>query len=267
MTVQHFKPLAGFILAGAIAACSSDVTGANLHPVKVSFTSNVSSAVAASSSALKSDLAVGPAGDLVLTKVQLVLDKVELNQTESTSCVAEIEASDDAAGDHGEAGTECEDVSRDPVLVDIPLDATLATAINVPLPAGTYSKLEAKLEPARDAATAFNAANPALAGKSVRVAGTFKGTPFVFTSAVRSGLEMKFDPPLVIDATTTNATVSIDVAKWFLDSSGAAIDPSTATAGSTALSTVEENIRRSFHAFEDDHESGIDDHGGHEGND
>ena len=267
MTVQHLRPMATFILASAFAACSSDVTGANLHAVKVSFTSNVSTAAASSSSALKSDLAVGPGGDLVLTKVQVVLDKIELNESETSSCVAEIEASDDDSGEHGEAGMECEDVSRDPVLVDIPLDATLATALNVPLAAGTYSKLEAKIEPARDGATAFNAANPALLGKSVRVEGTFRGTPFVFTSSVRSGLEMTFDPPLVIDATTTNATVSIDVAKWFLDSAGAAIDPSTATAGSNALSRIEDNIRRSFHAFEDDDESGTDDHGGHEGHD
>jgi len=88
----------------------------------------------------------------------------------------------------------------------------------------------------------------------------------VFTSAVRSGLEMEFNPPLVIDATTTNATVSIDVAKWFLDSSGAVIDPGSATAGSDALSRIEDNIRRSFHAFEDDNESGEDHHEGHNGN-
>jgi len=68
MTVQHLRPLAAFILASAIAACSSDVTGANPKPVKLSFTSNVSTAAASTSSALKSDLAVGPAGDLVLVK-------------------------------------------------------------------------------------------------------------------------------------------------------------------------------------------------------
>ena len=128
MTAQHLKPLAAFILASAIAACSSDVTGANLRPVKLSFTSNVSTVPASSNSALKSDLAVGPAGDLVLTKIQVVLDKIELNESETTSCIAEIEASDDDSGEHGEAGMECEDVSRNPVLVDIPLDATLATA-------------------------------------------------------------------------------------------------------------------------------------------
>jgi hypothetical protein len=74
---------------------------------------------------------------------------------------------------------------------------------------------------------------------------------------------MSFNPPLVIDATTTNATVSIDVSKWFLDSSNNVIDPNSATPGSAALQQIEDNIRRSFHAFEDDAESGIDDHSGH----
>ena len=257
MTVRFLrtmKPLAGIFVIGAFAACSGDVTSANLHPMKVSFMSNVSGTTASAGS----NVAVDPAGDLVLTKVQVVMDKVELNEGESTSCVSEIESGGD---DHGETGMECEDVSRNPVLVDIPVDATLKTVLNVPVPAGTYSKLEAKLEPARDDATAFNAANTNFVGKSVRVEGTYKGTPFVFTSAVRAGLEMSFNPPLVVDATSTNATVSIDLTKWFLDSAGNAIDPTTATSGSDALRTIEDNIKRSFHAFEDDNESGRDDHG------
>jgi hypothetical protein len=258
MTVRllnAIKPLAAIFVIGSIAACSSDTTSANLQPVKVSFASN-----RAGASPTASNVAVDPAGDLVLTKVQVVLDKVELNESESTSCVAEIESGDD---DHGEMGIECEDVSRNPVLVDIPVDATLKTVLNVPVPAGTYSKLEAKLEPARDDATAFNAANPNFAGKSVRVEGTYKGTPFVFTSPVRAGLEMSFSPPFVVDATATNATISIDLTQWFLDRSGAAIDPSTATPGTDALQTIEDNIKRSFHAFEDDDESGRDDDGDH----
>jgi len=84
--------------------------------------------------------------------------------------------------------------------------------LNVPLADGTYEKLEAKLEPARSDATTFNTANPNLVGKSVRIEGTYKGAAFVFTSSVRRSLEMSFNPPLVIDATTKNATVSFDAA-------------------------------------------------------
>ena len=84
---------------------------------------------------------------------------------------------------------------------------------------------------------------------------------------VRANLEMEFDPPLVIDATTRNTTVAIDVRKWFLNSSNAVIDPTTATPGTTNLALIENSIRRSFHAFEDNEERGEDHHEGHDGND
>jgi hypothetical protein len=193
-----------------------------------------------------------------------VLGKLELDRQGDADCVGEIESSDD---DRGEHGAECEDVSRDPIFVDVPVDGTLHPELNVPLAAGTYSQLEAKLEPARDRFTEFNAAHPDLVGNSIRVEGTFKGTPFVFTAPIRAKLEMEFDPPLVIDETTKNATISLDVSRWFLDSSGNAIDPTTATADSDALLQIENNIRRSFHAFEDDGERGEDNHEGHNGND
>jgi hypothetical protein len=256
----HLKPVLGFFAVAAISGCSSDLTGGNTHPVQLSFTTHVVEA----SNVLASDQAVDPAGDLVLQKVQLVFGKLELDRTGSADCVAEAEAADD---DHEQMGQECEDVSRTPFIVDVPVDATLHPLINVPLAAGTYSELEAKLEPARDRFTDFNAAHPDLVGKSVRVEGTFKGAPFVFSAPVRAEVEMEFDPPLVIDETTKNATVSLDVSKWFLDASGNVIDPASATPDSEALQQIERNIRQSFHAFEDDSERGEDHHEGHDGND
>jgi hypothetical protein len=258
----RLRPILGSFAVAAVAGCSSDLTGGNNHPVQLSFTTHVAAAPGAN--ILASDQAVDPAGDLVLQKVQLVFGKLELDRSGSADCVAEAEAADD---DHEHMGEECEDVSRAPFLVDVPVDATLHPLLNVPLAAGTYSKLEAKLEPARDRFTDFNAAHPDLVGKSVRVEGTFKGTPFVFSAPVRAEVEMGFDPPLVIDETTRNATVSLDVSKWFLDSAGNVIDPSTATPDSENLARIESNIRQSFHAFEDDSERGEDHHEGHDGND
>lgn len=246
----------------ALAACGSDTTGINTKQVAVSFTTNAGTGAAASALRMSPDITVGANNELVLTKIQVVLGKIEMNENDATSCVAEIE---DAGDDHAHVGGECEDVARDPILVDIPVDDAVHTVINVPLPEGTYSKLEAKLEPARAEATAFNTANPNLVGKSIRVEGTYKGTAFVFTSAARTGLEMEFSPPLVIDATSTNATISLDVRKWFLDSNNAVIDPTTATPGSSALQKIEDNVHRSFHAFEDDDRSGVDDNSEHHG--
>lgn len=263
---QYTKPLAGIAAVTMLSACSSDLTGGNTHMVQLSFTTNATIGAAANRvsgiapSGISADLVVGQNDELVIQKVQLVFGKIELDRTGDADCVAEDESGDD----HPDDGEECEEVIRNPLLVDVPLDDALHPVINVPLPAGTFRELEARLRPARESATAFNAANPNLVGKSVRVEGTFKGTPFVFTSSVNSKLEMEFDPPLVIDETTKNATVAIDVRKWFLNSSNAVIDPTTGNEGSSQ-SQIENNIRRSFHAFEDDDERGEDHHEGHHG--
>ncbi len=276
--LQYAKPLAGIAALGCLAACSGDLTGGARHPVKLSFTTN-STVGTSAASRVAADLVVGSANELVLQKVQLVLRKIELDRAGTTDCVGEIEDERDDdnrnGGDNSGPGSnnsgrdddDCEEVFRDPILIDVPVDDALHPVITVPLPAGTFSELEAKLGPARVSDATFNAANPDLVGKSVRVVGTFNGTPFVFTSRVRAKLELDFDPPLVIDETTKNATVSLDVRKFFLKPSGAVIDPSTATPGSSNLLQIENNIRRSFHAFEDDEERGEDNHRGHNGND
>ena len=266
--IQLTKPLAGLAAVTILASCSSDLTGSNRHNVQLSFTTKTTVANSAANG-IAADLVVGDNDELVLQKVQLVFGKLELDRSGTADCVGEIDDDNDEHGDddHGNINDDCEEVELDPLLVDVPVDDALHPVINVPLPEGTFEELEAKLEPARDRFTAFNAANPNLVGKSVRVEGTFKGTPFVFTSSVRANLEMDFDPALVIDATTKNATVAIDVRKWFVMSDGSVIDPTTATPGSLNLLQIENNIRRSFHAFEDDDERGEDHHEGHNGND
>ena len=264
---KQIRPLAGIAALTVLASCSSDLTGSNRHNVQLSVTTR--STAASSANRIAADLLVGPNDELVLQKVQLVFGKLELDRSGASDCVGEIEDENDDRGsdDHDSMNGECEEVELDPLLVDVPVDDALHPVINVPLPEGTFAELEAKLRPAAEKFTAFNTAHPDLVGKSVRVEGTFKGTAFVFTSAVRSKLEMDFDPPLVIDETTKNATVAIDVRQWFLSAGGAVIDPSTATPGSASMLQIENNIRRSFHAFEDDDERGEDHYEGHHGND
>jgi hypothetical protein len=264
---QHIRPIAGIAALTVLASCSSDSTGSNRHNVQLSVTTRNTAVISANR--IAADLVVGPNDELVLQKVQLVFGKLELDRSGAADCVGEIDDENDDRGgdDHEGMNGECEEVELDPLLVDVPVDDALHPVINVPLPEGTFAELEAKLRPAAERFTSFNAANPNLAGKSVRVEGTFKGTAFVFTTAVRSRLEMEFDPPLVIDETTKNATIAIDVRKWFQNPDGSVIDPSTATPGSASLLQIENNIRRSFHAFEDDDERGEDHHEGHHGND
>lgn len=273
------KALAGVAVVSLIAACSSDLTGSNRHLVQLSFTTNATAGPAGN--LVAGDLAVGAADELVLQSVQLVFRKIELDRAGTAECIDDEGGDDDddnrgpghGDDDDGDRGRrhgddhDCEEVLRDPTLVNVPVDGTLQPIIEIPLTDGTFSELEAKLAPAKASETAFNTANPDLVGKSVRVVGLFNGEPFVFTSRVRAKLEMEFDPPLVINDATRNATVSIDVREWFLNSSGGVIDPRVSGEGTNNLRRIENNIRRSFRAFEDNDRHGDDDHGRHHGDD
>jgi hypothetical protein len=220
----------------------------------------------ASANAESSTPAVVPA----ISKIQLVLTKMELGRTDDVACVDDDDDDDIASssstppvGSH-----DCEHVTRDPVLVEMPVDGTLKTQLSVPLAAGTYRKIEAKLEPVSDkksAGAAFLAAHPDFAGISLRVDGTFNGAPFTYKTGLRAAIHMKFNPPLVIDATTKNATISVDVSKWFVGPSGEVIDPGKAVPGTSGARNVEKNIRSSFHAFEDNGKHGRDEGEGHKG--
>ena len=261
--LQYSKPLVGLAIVSVVAACSSDLTGGKRHPVQLSFTTNTT--VAAAGNRLAADVVVGASSELTISKVQFVVSRIELDRAGATACIPEVEDANDD-NPHPEGG-ECEDVARDPLLVDMKLDGTLQQVMIAPLPAGTYRQLEAKIAPAADRFTAFNTTNAAIAGNSVRVEGLYNGKSFTFMAPVRSHIEMEFDPALVVDETTKNATISLDVSKWFLDSSGQVIDPATVQPGNANFQQIVNNIRRSFHAFEDDSERGEDHHEGHHGND
>jgi len=244
----------------SLAACgtSGDVTATARQPVSLSFTTRAAATASASVSSpvSRADLVVVGNSELVISRVQLVLNRIELTRTDAVSCVSDDSSAADDASDAAEsAGEGCEDVSRVPVVLDLPVDAAVHTALDVPLTAGSYTRLEARLEP--DAAA--GATHPELAGASVRVTGTFNGSAFTFTTALRRKIEMEFNPPLVIDDATRNATVNIDVSSWFKSAGGEIIDPASANAGGDNEATVAANIRASFHAFEDDDKGGDED--------
>jgi len=156
-----------------------------------------------------------------------------------------------------EAGTCCSELALDPHLVDLPpspgsprkvLDATVRAA--------TYTRLHAELH----AAGSLTAYRDWPAGVSVRVVGVYTDPggvthDFTFTSGVDAPIDVALSRPVRVDARTRNLTIAVDVARWFRDAAGAAIDP-TSGANAAAISA---NIQRSFAAFQDDDEDGIDD--------
>ena len=244
----------GLISLASLAACADSTGTAGSGPMSLSF----STVPAASASASVASLAVtaAPASPIVITRAQLVLSKSEL---------ARIGASCTSTTTTTTSETECPELKLGPMLVDLPLDASAKGVLAVTLPAGSYQQFEAKIDavmnetegdPALSAA--FLAANPQFRGVSVRVEGTYNGQPFVYTSAAEGELELTFNPPLVVDGSAGNLTVHVDLSSWFRNTDGTTIDPRTATAGTAARETVDNNIKRSFDVFEDDDRDGRD---------
>lgn len=251
---------------GTSACSSADLVGNNAQTVSLSFAADANggfaSAVDANGAVVSSAAPTSPVP--IVTKVQLVLTKMELGRTDDVECVGESDDDNVASSSSTppvDKGHSCEYVSRDPVLIDMPVDGTLRTQLSVPLAPGSYRKLEAKLEPANarhEPGAAFLHAHPDFAGVSIRVEGTHNGVPFAFKSSMKAVLHMRFKPPLVIDATTKNATVAVDVSKWFVSIHGEVLDPSKAATGTPARKIIENNIRASFRAFKDDNKRGKD---------
>jgi hypothetical protein len=239
----------GALVALAAACGASNTTSPNAKTVSLSFSSkNLASGAAANR---VSFLTLGSGNDtLVITKAQVVLSKIELATADTATC-----ASDSNGG-------SCEEIKADPALVDIPVDQSMVTPLVSAIPAGTYTKFEAKVNAVQasdPAGGTFLTSHPDFAGVSVRVEGTFNGTPFVYTGSAGAELELEFTPPLVVDSTGMNITVNVDISRWFVSGGGALVDPTTANAGGPNASMVDNNIHHSFEAFEDDNKDGHND--------
>lgn len=235
----------------ALAACSGDSTGTGGNEsTSLSFTTANPASAQVNASRLASDITITAGNDvLVLSRVQLVLEEVEL------------ETSDDGSCDNSGPGNDpnCAELDLGPVLVDLPLASGVQTEMSVTIPPGTYHEIEFELEVADDDSgpeAAFLAANPTFGGVSARIEGTFNGQPFVFTTATEAEMEFDLEPPLVVGAGGTNITVFVNVDSWFRAAGGGIIDPRPASLTSTLRAAIEANIRASFDAFNDDDRDG-----------
>ncbi len=244
MSIRNAYPL----LFAALAAACGDSTGPSRTAMSLSFSARSPVVNQSASTAAQSfDVTVtGGSNTLVITKAQVVLKQIELKRSASMSCPDSASHEDD-----------CEEMEIGPVLVDLPLTSNVSAPVTVSVPAGTYQELELEVHrvggDARD--MAFKAANPAFSDISIRIEGTFNGTPFVYTSRLDAELEMEFEPPVVVDGAGGNITVQIDISSWFRNGADV-IDPRTANEGGVNEGIVKEQIKRSFHAVEDDDRDG-----------
>ncbi len=211
-------------------------------------------------SVVNTDITVLQGSDaLVITDVQLVARKLKLERSNG-SCPTPIVTSPDSGGRDADSEDtpECPNLKLGPLLLDPPLTAGAQPTFSVDLPPGSYDKLELQIhKPTSSSADAtFLAANPAFSGVSIKVTGTFNGTPFTFTTDVTAEVETEFAAPLVVTVGgTMSLTLQLNVRGWFLaESGGALLNPATLT--QQGRQQVEQNIRGSFHAFEDENHDG-----------
>ena len=209
---------------------------------------------AGSSAAFSPALSVEQSDDqgntLVLDSVQVVVREIELERLDD-DCDDGTSGSDD----------DCEEFETGIRLVHLPLDGSIEQMVEIQAPADTYDELEMEIHKPDDdteEGRQFVADHPNFRDVSIRVKGTFNGEDFLFLQDLNEDQEVALSPPLEVTAGTgpVNVTLRLDVGTWFVDGSSSLIDPTTANKGGANENLVEENIKASIEAFEDDDRDG-----------
>jgi hypothetical protein len=259
------------LLLISVAACDS-IGGPDREAVAVSFSGKAS----ATAAALRANAAAGitvtsGANTLVIDRAQIVLRRIQLKRAAGLSCtgtdstVVAGSASDSTDDDssradssHHSSDDDCHEINVGPMLVDLPLTDGTLTSVTATVPRDTYREIEFRIHKLGDDTPeerALAAAHPEFDRNSIRVEGTFNGTPFVFLSSLSEERELEFSPPIVVDEGNENVTIQFDVASWFRSGSGI-INPATANKDGQNEELVRNNIRASIRAFGDDDRNG-----------
>ena len=234
-----------------LAACGDEGSPAATGEVQVGMTS---AGVAASGSATGLRLAEtytdSGGNTLVLETASVVLRKIHLMGSTEFGC------EDDTTGTVADSADDedgCRLVRAGPVLVDIPLDSSVARQFTVTVDTGTYTSVQVQIhKPTGENDAAFLQEHPEYDGVSIRVTGTYNGTPFVFTTGVTDVQNVTIDPPLVVPEGTVSLTLALDLSGWFRNGSGALVDPATAMGDGVNAVMVHQNIIHSIHGVGDD---------------
>ncbi len=247
---KRMKRLAIGLVLLAVAGCSETTTPTEFKNVQVSFATQsapapaVVASVAGAPRVALADTMVTGSDTLIVTSAQIVLREIELQRSDLTDC----------------DGDDCEEFEAGPVLVDLPLTPGVEPQFDVDIPAGTYSQIEFDIHKVEDDPSdiVFLRSHPEFDGLSIRVLGTWNGRSFLFESELGVQQELDLNPPLTIEqgGNGTNITVFVEIDSWFRDLAGNVIDPDTANKDGDNESLVNENIKESFEAFEDDDEDG-----------
>jgi len=238
MRIRAMKGLALGVLILTIGGCSDSEMG----DVSLQLATRSPASVAAGA---PGQLVVTAGSDeIVVDEVVLVLRKVRLDGAPTASCPED-----------GEGDSQCALLRLGPVLFDLPLSEGAEPIFTATVPVGTYSGMKFQIHRPTDANddADFLAVNPELEGISIRVLGSYNGTPFTFASDLTEVEDVLLtDPVEVVAEGELQVTLQVDVAGWFANEGGTGlVDPAQANDGGPFESLVERQIRESFRAFHD----------------
>jgi hypothetical protein len=190
---------------------------------------------------------------IVIRRAELVMRQLWLQPAESGECEPEEKE-------------YCAELQNDPVVVAFPLADSAERRFTSPAAPGHYSALQLDVyNPVPERDRALLGPRPEFAGISVRMQGVFsdsgKRRDFVATSDLTGIQELALTTPIAVAAGDTTAlTLRLDLARVFLTPDAAAlVDPVTAGPGRPHAHLVQDNIRKSLHAFRDENRDGLDD--------
>ena len=244
MRIPVMHRLALVLFALALLGCSD---GSEMGEVRLQLASvNASS----TSSSVEAGQLVINAGDdeIVLDRVGLVLRKVRLEGPSIASCP-----------DEGEGDSGCGELEFGPVLFELPLEQGAEGVLNAMVPVGSYTGLKFQLHRPTNANedADFVDEHPDYDDISIRVVGTYNGTPFTFASDLTEVETLHFAGPVEVDTEgPLPLTLLVQVADWFAGEDGGLVNPADANDGGPLESVVERQIRESFRAFHDGNEDG-----------
>jgi hypothetical protein len=272
MSQVTWRPMAWLLAAAAIGCSGGSTAPEGMGRVAFQI---ATAGTGSSNGPAAADVVVSKGGNVIaIQQVQLVARKIRLSLVDAVCSEDEEEDEDDApaaSSTTGQAHDEQEDDDEDcpvlklgPLLLEPPLNDGTETSFIAFVPTGTYDRLRLQIHKPRGSKDqAFLAEHPDFADVSIRVKGTFNGTPFTFDTDLTEEEQLAFSTPVEVTAEGTTAfTLLLDIRGWFLDQSGNALlsplGPSDAIRG-----LIEHNIHSSFRAFrDDDHDGEDDDHDG-----
>lgn len=197
-------------------------------------------------------------GGVTLTRVRIVIQKIELERarTEDRGSQGEDGRSqgedDRSQGEDGGSHGDEQELAVGPFLIDLQdaqLDNGISKVFTVTTDPGDFKEITFKIHKLVGAEAGSDPALAQMAGLSIRIEGTFNGTPFTFNSSLDE--EQEREGNFTLHAGANNITFNINPSGWFMNGA-TPLDPSDPL----ARAQIESNIKASIDAFKDDDNRG-----------